>query len=270
MQCLEPLGSLWTRLLEIPHNTCLIGIRPTIFLLIVPFIAIAILFTKRLYTIERRLSALALLTIVTFAYCMFATQSIPFCQTIACNNGDVTIFYAHNQLALIDPGVIGQKVSAGSWVQYTLLPSIIKTVGRTSIEHVIILQPNKMIFEALEQLSTIANVKKVYIPYWENKLSAPAWHSFCQMQRTLEKNGTIIIRYGRSKVIIELDSIHYITIDPMDKKINKLPITYSAYCVTAHDADQVTTLYSKAFKPGKSIKIDYLPRKVVAKLPLPK
>lgn len=66
------------------------------------------------------------------------------------------------KLVLVDPGVIGQRISSCSWIEYTLIPHIIKTTGKTRINHIILLQPNKVTFDAIALLCTKIEVKNIY------------------------------------------------------------------------------------------------------------
>lgn len=251
--CLEFLGSCWTLLLELPTNTFLIALKPHLFLIIAPFIAIAILFTKKLYSIERRLIALGLLMVVNLCVCFFMTKPIPFCQTIDCNKGQLTLIYANNKITLIDPGILAQRISAISWIQYTLLPYLAKMYGTTAIEQVIVLQPNKLLFEALAHLCTITPVKKIYIPYWQNNSDTPRNSGFSQMKNTLEKNGTTVIRYADKQTVITLGKIGQMTIDSMHTKINKPTISYAGYRVTTRNGKYESYIYSHALRHKKLI-----------------
>jgi hypothetical protein len=251
LACLERLGSVWTRLLEIPANTFLIALKPHFFLLITPFVAIAILFTKKLYTIERRLIALMFLMIINICSCFLMVRSIPFLQTINCNKGHITVLCTNNKLTLIDPGVMAQRTSAISWIQYTLLPYLAKTCGMTAIEHLIVLQPNKLLFEALAHLCTITSVKKVYIPYWQNNFDLPDTSGFKQMKNTLEKNGTTIIRYADKQIVIALDKTRCITIDSMHTKIKKPTVSYTGYRITTENGKHESCIYSHALRHKK-------------------
>ena len=90
---------------------------------------------------------------VSFAHSLYVSQIASYAHanidSLACNKGTVTIIASSNQLIVIDPGVIGRRLSAPSWCEYTLMPHLVKKYGTTVIDQLIILQPNKIIFDAL-------------------------------------------------------------------------------------------------------------------------
>ena len=91
----------------------------------------------------------------------------PQVEQIPCHNGSLTIIAHNNSLTIVDPGFLGQRISAPTWVEYTLIPLLLKKYGHTTIAHLIILQPTIITFEALDALSNHAIIETLYIPSWQ-------------------------------------------------------------------------------------------------------
>ena len=131
LYCLEKITAAWTYLLNIqidtPFASC---VQPPLFILIsLPLAALFIVTHQKINKPYKAIGFLTLLLITTHAILYFFYTSHTFVYSLPYNNGTVTIIRSHKQTIVIDPGVIGKRLSASSWCEYTLIPEIIKKTG---------------------------------------------------------------------------------------------------------------------------------------------
>jgi len=166
---LELLYTVWQNSMNwIPFNP-LIGFTkpPSIFLISIPIITIMLMYKFKKKPTLHRVIFLTMLFMGTYAL-LACIQPTYLTSALPCNRGVVTVIYDNGTVTVIDPGVIGQNRSAYSWIEYTLIPHITTTTGKTNIDHFIFLQQNKTISETLLKLAPEKIVKKIYIPEIQN------------------------------------------------------------------------------------------------------
>ena len=245
---LEKVTSLWFFLAQSFNNKSLIGFvkPPILFTIIVPLLILFILTykkvnTSRINSLNKSIIALTILFFASCAYLKIAHTPKSFIKNIKCNKGHVTFIYDNGKTTIIDPGYIGQRISAPSWVQYTLIPEIIKSSGATTIDHLIVLQPGKITFDAIKQLSQSIIIKNIEKNYDELITEAKV--------RNIKIN-----RIGKTESIINLTSKTKILISPINTQtkdssfipaiIKNNKITYPAICLTC----DTKTIDNKIYK----------------------
>ena len=230
---LDRFTQYWLAVLQVPSQEWLIGFaRPSIFLLVfIPLCALAIVHYKHGKNVWIRVACLAGLLLGFGIYIKMGHAKKAEIQALACNKGNVTLVHDSGTVILIDPGVIGQRVSAQSWIEFTLMPHLIESSGATVIDHVVLLQPGAMLFQAITTLLTKMTVKKLYLVYWQGSLAKHEWRSFFQMRETAQKQGVVIERISYKSIRIPLKN-GGITIEPLREQITDKEITYPA--ITVH------------------------------------
>jgi hypothetical protein len=74
------------------------------------------------------------------------------------------VVHYKNHTVCIDAGTFSKKRSAQSWIDYTLLPEIVRQTGRPHIDTFISYKNNKRTYHAAKQLERQAGVKKILLP----------------------------------------------------------------------------------------------------------
>lgn len=248
---LEKITSWWTSALSFGNGTWYLiglGTPPKLFLILVPLFAFLIISHKKTNSVRRSIILLALLLTTSVLYLKLLHKPHTLFETIACNGGQVTILRTKNKTAVIDQGFVGKKISAPSWVEYTLIPEIIKKTGSNTIDHLIVLQPGIMTFRALEKLSGTMNIGTLYLPAWKGTLNKNGWRSFFFMKRALEKQGTHIVRIGNQKKRIPLTQNDNIVIESTGQNLSYQEATYPALLATGQIDNKTFTLYSAKWK----------------------
>jgi len=239
---LEKITDFWFFLLPDMHNKSLIGFTkpPIWFIILIPIATFFILAHKRLHPTKKSILALLLLFTVSCAYLKIINGPVNFVKQISCNNGAVTFLHHNGATALIDPGYMGQRVSAESWVQFTLLPEIIKSSGKTQIDQLIIMQPGKLTFDAATQLCKSIAIKYIYLTVFDGPMKPSTLKSFFALKKEAQKRDILIYRMGRKQSNIKVNNKVNILITPLQKKLkyNKLRHPALCACITINKIDK--------------------------------
>jgi beta-lactamase superfamily II metal-dependent hydrolase len=225
----------WLHVINISPQPWLFGFaKPSLFLLVsIPICALLVVHYKHFKSVWHSVLCLAVLLSGSCLYIKMAHTKTQDIQTLACNNGEVTIIHSGPKTVLIDPGVIGRRISACSWVEFTLLPHLISSSGANTIDDLILLQPGAMLFQAVSTLMSKIKIKKIYLVYWQGSLAKHEWRSFFQMRELAQKQGIVIERISYKKIHIPLKN-GAITVEPRKEQITEKEITYPA--ITVHGA----------------------------------
>lgn len=238
---LEHLTHWWLWLMKwAGHGSLVAFALPSLPLLIfIPLAALAILHHKKLTTPGISIACYSGLIAVLVCY-LLVIPSKPIIDAIECNNGSIHIIHHNNERIIVDPGYIGRRLSAPSWCEYTLMPLLAKKYGATTIDHMIILQPNRIIFDALMHLLEKMHIKNIYIPYWQEDMP-PHWlRSFMQLKQSCSTHSCTLIRLGNKPCTVGA----CITISQLENMIHTQEFFYPAFHVTGMIDNQSISFYS--------------------------
>jgi hypothetical protein len=248
---LEKVTSLWFFLAQNFNNKSLIGFvkPPILFTIIVPVLILFILIYKKINSLNKSIIALTILFFASCAYLKMAYTPSSFVKNIACNRGHVTFIYDNGKTAIIDPGYIGQRLSAPSWVQYTLVQEIIKSSGAMTIDHLIVLQPGKITFDAIKQLSRAITIKNIDLIAFDagvnnENMKKNMTKSFAELQKEAQERNIKINKIGQTESVINLTDKTKILVTPLPNIIKNNKLTYPAICLTC----DTKTIDNKVYK----------------------
>jgi len=117
---------------------------------------------------------------------------------VACNAGKIAIVNTGSHITVVDCGALGSRCSALSWCKYTLLPELAKHTGKITIDHLVTLRPTVFTFEAFAALCQRADVRNIYVPYWQGNMPGRAKRAFCLLREAAKIGGQSLIRIGAS------------------------------------------------------------------------
>jgi len=204
--------------------------KPPLWTLLALPIATGLIFCcKKTRTPYRSIGCLLALSAVFGLYLKYTSYPIPV-TSIACNRGHINLLYTDNQTILIDPGVLGARLSSSSWVEFTLIPTIIKMTGQTTIEHLIILQPSQLTFDALSALCNACHVKRIYMPLWTGTMTQGQKRSYAQFMQSVKDNKIQLVRI-KTEMVLEIGS-STLTLTPQAKTIKSKEIAYNGWQVS--------------------------------------
>jgi hypothetical protein len=242
---LEHITHWWLWLMQWAGHSVLVSFTmPSIFILVLIFIlTLLILHHKKIQTPLKAIAYYSILLAITCIYLALPGYSGTKIININCNKGNVHIIKVDKQLIVIDPGVIGRRLSATSWCEYTLMPALTKNCGTNTIDHLVILQPNRIIFEALLNLIEKIRIKNIYIPLWQADMPSFWLKSFMKLKNSCQKNNCNLVRIGTQPITIDC-----ITITALDEKIIVKEFSYPAFQITAAIDNQSISFYSAKHK----------------------
>lgn len=197
VQGLEYLTRAWLYVMHNDAKTWLIGfVQPSSwFLLSISIASLLVLLCTVTNTPRRSIACWSGLFLLLITYSAITRWTTPTIAHLPCNNGEVTILYADKKVILIDPGYMGQRISAPSWAQYTLMPHVISTYGIATIDTIITLQNNSMTLEALERLCTTAGgISTIYLPRFDYPLTPSLQRKLKHLKITAYYKG-IVLKY---------------------------------------------------------------------------
>ena len=168
-------------------------------------------------------------------------------EDLACAKELLHIIKHTNQLIIIDPGCLGRYLSAPSYVQYTLLPHLIQKYGTHTIDHLILLKPGKLVFDAVLALLQRATIKNLYIPLWQGNLSKSGIYAFMRLKEKAALCDMQIHRLSQREMYILHDAHSTLSIKPLGTQIKKGPIQFNAFCICHTIDKQSVTFYPSQY-----------------------
>ncbi len=208
---LEYVYNLWQKILENIPFYPLVGFKkphPAI-LIFLPIVTIILLNIPHLRSRVRSIMSLIALFICIFSYLNYA-QPTKQKSLLTCNRGNIILLYNNGHVTLIDPGYIGQTKSARSWLAYTLMPHIIGTWGKTTIDHAILLSPTITTLASLKSFINEYNVGTLYLPNLGDKSN----HELSSLKRACKKNKCLLKEVGNEPIFVTTGNSSF-TIKPL-------------------------------------------------------
>lgn len=256
---LEYLTAGWQKALHCTYGSVLVGCKkPSPWLLAVMAIIIfASLRHKFMAHPIRRMAGFVIMFFAFWALLQFDmnTTPSPAISTIPCNRGNITIIQQGSTTTVIDPGYLGRRISAPTWVTFTLVPEIIKKTGSLTIDHLIIQQPGIVLFDALYTLCSKMQVKHIYMPSMKGDIDLPLRRTFNRFYAQAKQQNIAITSFYSKPITLTLADKTTLCITP-DKPHSYRTITYRASRITGIIDNKPLTIYdSKSTGNDTSSKI---------------
>jgi hypothetical protein len=239
---------MWLMQWGTKHYLVAFATPPIVIIIAIPIFALLILHYKKNNNPLRGIIGYTTLMIITLLFLKYPTKTVDPISSFECNNGNVTIIATNNQITLIDPGVIGRRLSAPSWCEYKLMPHLAKTYGTTSIAHLIIMQPNKIIFDALYELIDKISIGHICVPLWEGKIPERWWYSYAKLRRRCTQNGVKLSYLGAKGYTLELGVQATLTVTPLTQRVNQEGFSYPLFHLQGRLGHLNLELHSAKFK----------------------
>ncbi len=190
----------WLQILNTLSIDSYIGFTSQSFLLtcIISMATLLITHTKKINTQQKGLLYILLFSITLSCQqvCRKTKESI---IKIPCFDKHLYLLTYENNYIIIDTGALGKKSSAPSYLQYTLIPEVIKSTGLTKISTFITLQPTSFTFAALEVACQKNWVKTIYVPIWHGKAPRSWYRNWCSCKKAARESNCAIVRIKQNK-----------------------------------------------------------------------
>lgn len=243
---LERVSEVWHWLAELGSKSYLISFSkpPVWFIVLLPIAAFLIIQSKYTHPPLRSIICFSV-AILVYSFALKAWYGPrPTIDTMPCNGKEIHLLRTHKEIILIDPGVIGSRISAVSWASYNFLQELSQRYGTQTIDHCIVLQPGAVTFEALTAICAKAKVKKLYLVLWREKLPYGAWRNYKALMEECKKQNTKVIRIGSRPISITYTDDTFITIEPLEEEIAYQDARYNALHVSGLIDNQPISFYS--------------------------
>lgn len=242
------LTRFWIDVMNYGQMQWLVGIvcLPMPFLLLIGITPFCIIAYKPTRSVGHSILCFLCILSIVYAYSRYISNQIHRIA-IPCGRGELTLLITPSATILIDPGYLGSKVAASSWVRYTLIPVLISTTGTTHINHVIMLQPMGLGFEAAAELCTSIRVDALYIPCWQGELKRSHTFRYAELKKSLVSNFVQLVRIDSTPTIILLSDRQRVTVTPQEKQISLGDIRFQSQKLQVQIDNKEVTIYSAKY-----------------------
>jgi hypothetical protein len=189
---LEKISALWMRTLEYGSTSWLYGIDQWGLLICIfsSFTACIILHHKQWGKERKSWIFFSLLLILPFLY-QKIRSFFPQKFLITCIKKNALITSQKGTLSLIDYGALGEKKSASTWIQYTLLPQALKKGGSITFDLISCPYAQLTTLEALLALCNHAPIKKIILTH-PRRQSNHYKHCYKELELFARTHGIIL------------------------------------------------------------------------------
>ena len=111
---------------------------------------------------------------------------------ITCIKKNALLLSKKGKISVVDYGALGEKKSAGTWIQYTFLAESLKQCGSVHFETVTCPYANAQTLEALNTLCRHARVEKINITH-PNRRTKHYKDSYKALEKITKKEGTTVL-----------------------------------------------------------------------------
>ncbi|MGE0009296.1 MAG: hypothetical protein AB7F19_02035 [Candidatus Babeliales bacterium] len=247
--CLEQITQLWLYLLSHASSTWLLSFKtPSPWFFVALLLAtIAIVYHKKLQSLHTSSFCFAFLLGIAYLYLVFLNVPKYAIAPIPCNNAHITIIKTPKSFSIIDPGIIGRRISAPSWIEYSLLPTLRSQYGIQTIDNIVLLAPGIVLFDAITELIRIMPIKNIYVPLWQGESPLGLTSAYKKMKDAATRHGIKIHRIGKKSQELILDNESTLSIMPLDAQCTYRTIKYSAIKIIGQLPEDTITLYSSKY-----------------------
>jgi hypothetical protein len=189
---LEKLCALWMYCLKKGSTTWLYGINlwGLGFCILSALVACVFLHHKQWGREKNSWPLFLFLLTIPFVYQKIRSL-FPQKSRITCIKKNALIFSNKGKTSVIDYGALGEKKSAGTWIQYTFLAETLKQCGSTQFDTITCPYANAQTLEALNTLCKHARVKKIIITHPKRR-SNQYKKQYILLETTTKKEGVLL------------------------------------------------------------------------------
>lgn len=240
---LEYVTAFWHWILSCSSSSWLIAIpaSSSALLVIIVFASFAIILYRKAIKNEYRVSALAMLLFISIATLRTCFMQYPRILTLECGNGSVIIIKTDQKTILIDCGYL--KRVKDDWIEYTLMPALIKNFGAVHLDQLIEMYISTNTFNALHTLLKHVSVNELYMIYWHGQSHESLLRAYGRLKWMVNNKQTAIHRITQP-TIFSLDEKTLIIATPLKESIRYRDCTFcvlKAHLKTAYFSQELYT-----------------------------
>ncbi len=207
---LEQLTAGWHWLFQLAPTQVLYGFHavPWWLLSIISLVTFASVMHPGMRYPWYRLSGLMILFILSMAIIRAHEPSF-LITALPCNRGSITIIKTNNTTIVIDPGYIGSRLSAPSWISYRFMPYLIAQTGSLTIDHLMLLKPNTLTCDAIDTLLDAGYVHHIYMPTLTGELTGSLRRSFGKLYTHIKERNIPFIRFTDKESTLDISTTSF-------------------------------------------------------------
>jgi hypothetical protein len=228
IQCLEIVVKLWHWILSQASSEWLLGLGSPapIAVAVVIIMTLAILQHQKLGISGKGLLSSSAVLICFFVYLRYIALPKVYVAAIACCDETVLLIRVHDKTILIDQGALGKRLSSSSWVEYTLVPKLLKTCGTSRIDHLILLKPGILLLKTVASLAHCSTLKMVHFVTWQGDPGRSFFKAYGALRRMLDAKGIPFKRLSSHDHYFFLDEDTYLKLTPSQEHLVYTTTTY--------------------------------------------
>lgn len=223
VKLLDMLTESWLWILECAGKNWLVAFPqpPLWWCILVPIGAISCI--KYAKTRMMSIVFLASLTVGSCTYLKIVYSPKKLRTEIPCGKGNVHLVRNSGITCLIDPGYTARMSDPTNWVDYTLMPTLIKTAGSMTIDHYLLIRPTVRTLKAVHYALNQMTIKHLYIPVWKKTTttSKTLARTFMQLKTKCITEKICLHRLTSKPTTIALAQDTTITITAVQQKVHK-------------------------------------------------
>lgn len=157
---LDHIAQIWFYFLSFSQPNWLVGFNQKMFW-ISSSIAIFLIITYTFFYPNKKRSLIILISCCVFLFatrwlsqknCLYKIENLP-----------MYALRLNDKILIIDNGALSSKQNFYSWIDYTILPKLVKTDGITIVDTLILYKPNKKLVKAALQFAQQTMIKTILV-----------------------------------------------------------------------------------------------------------
>lgn len=240
---LELVSSWWLYILRLGStNACNIAFTKPSYLLVTTMMCAGFVIVVHNSTYQKKNIYLLLVLCGGFWFMSQAPKQ-PDIHELPCTQGNIYLVSTDQEITVIDPGYLGRYASASSYIEYTLIPLLAQQHGTQTIDHLILLQPGQILFEAIAKLLEKTTIKNIYLPVWKGDGSKKMLYFFMRMKDVAAEKQCTMHRLIKPDYVITKHPEQSITLTQLKHQATSSQVTYESYSVTGTIDKKPFTIY---------------------------
>ena len=201
---LELVTSTWLWCLKSVSGSWFIGfnlIHP-LFLLMLIVAVLTIIHARIITTAWRGIGCLIILVVLFYGICALSGTPEIVHSELACSKGIVSVIKDNSEVIVYEQNGFGRTATLESWLEYTLMPEVIKKTGKTSIDHFAVSSVNVRTLRAIKKFTSTVPVRTLYIPGWQKIIPSRLYAAYQELKWVCKKNNTkLVYVHNRDRTI---------------------------------------------------------------------
>jgi len=163
IKSLDLLTNVWNYFLSFGSKKWLIAFpaKSMVLLILLPIISIFILQHKKVNSLKNSILCFSLILLISGGYLKVFSTIKNYNQILKINSKELVIICKDNKVNLIDKGALSKATD--SWIEFTLIPHLIKEFGWTDIETLQIEKLTPKLIKTINSLLKKMTLKSIYV-----------------------------------------------------------------------------------------------------------